>query len=414
MATLTVSVIVVSRGRPDSLTLTLAGLSRLAFDGFEIVIVTNAEGQTAVQRSGLADRVKLVAFDDDNISAARNSGIAAAAGEIIAFIDDDAVPEPTWLTHLTAPFQTPEVSAVGGFVIGRNGISFQWKASTVDETGTSTPLEVDENRISTPRPPAGGAIRTEGTNMAFRRAVLAELGGFDPAYRFYLDETDIDMRLAKAGHVTAIAPLAQVHHAFAPSIRRAPSRAPRDLFEIGASLAVFLRRHCPPARHAEVITRFRADRNAALITHMNIGRLEPGAVLRLRRRLKQGIKAGQDRDLTTLSPLGPANAPFKSFDSLTTDVGVVLSGKTRQGHTLRSEAAARAARGENVTLFLFSPTALFHRVRFRPEGFWEQSGGLWGRSNRNDPLVRLMTAKKRLRSEMDRLASTRGITVKKT
>ncbi|MCB2152739.1 MAG: glycosyltransferase, partial [Rhodobacteraceae bacterium] len=60
---------------------------------------------------------------------ARNLGLAAAAGEIVAFIDDDAVPEPRWLARLTAPFADPGIAAAGGFVVGRNGISFQWRAS---------------------------------------------------------------------------------------------------------------------------------------------------------------------------------------------------------------------------------------------------------------------------------------------
>ncbi|MCB2123539.1 MAG: glycosyltransferase, partial [Rhodobacteraceae bacterium] len=68
---------------------------------------------------------------------ARNLGLAAAAGEIVAFIDDDAVPEPRWLARLTAPFADPGIAAAGGFVVGRNGISFQWRASCADSHGRS-------------------------------------------------------------------------------------------------------------------------------------------------------------------------------------------------------------------------------------------------------------------------------------
>jgi GT2 family glycosyltransferase len=84
-----------------------------------------------------------------------------------------------------------------------------------------------------------------GTNCAFRRAALDEIGGFDPALRFYLDETDVNMRLARAGHHAALVAEAQLHHGFLPSRYRASTRAPRDLYEIGASLAVFLRKHHP-------------------------------------------------------------------------------------------------------------------------------------------------------------------------
>ena len=156
--------------------------------------------------------MKSVEFGEANISRARNLGIAEAAGEIVAFIDDDAVPEPTWLQFLVAGFSEADVAAAGGFVRGRNGISFQWKARSVDCFGEAAPLDVPENKISIFTAQNGRAIKTEGTNMAVRRDVIAKMGGFDPAYRFYLDETDLNFRMMRAGYRTAIAPLAQVHH----------------------------------------------------------------------------------------------------------------------------------------------------------------------------------------------------------
>ncbi|WP_375174191.1 glycosyltransferase family 2 protein [Pseudooceanicola sp.] len=409
MASTPVSVIVVSRGRGESLGLTLVGLSRLIHDNYEIVIVADTEGQAAVRRAGLAEQVKIIPFADPNISEARNRGIAAAAGEILAFIDDDAVPEPTWLRYLTEPFADPEVAATGGFVIGRNGISFQWKASAVDYTGHSDPLPVDETRPTVLTPPAGRAIKTEGTNMAFRRSVLAGLGGFDPAYRFFLDETDLNMRLAKAGHATAIAPLARVHHAFAPSPRRAPSRAPRDLFEIGASLSVYLRRHCPDAERRTVVEAFTRARHRSLIDHMVAGRLEPRDVLRLRRRLSDGLRVGKERPLGPLAAIGHAKTAFLPFTSLTRKPGIVLSGSFRSRRKLRRQAAEMAAKGCSVTLFLFSSTALYHRVRMRRDGVWEHRGGTWGRSDRAGKIVQLTTKRKRKRAEIGKIAAQRGI-----
>lgn len=409
MASLPVSVIVVSRGRGESLGLTLIGLSRLIYDNYEIIVVADAEGQDAIRRARLTDEIKIIPFADPNISEARNLGIAAAAGEILAFIDDDAVPEPTWLSYLTEPFADPQVSAVGGFVIGRNGISFQWKASSVDYAAHSDPIPVDETRATVLTPPPGRAIKTEGTNMAFRRSVLAGLGGFDPAYRFYLDETDLNMRLAKAGHATAIAPLAQVHHAFAPSTRRAPSRAPRDLYEIGASLSVYLRRHCPEPERKAVVTAFTRARDTSLIGHMITGRLEPRDVQYLRRRLRDGLKAGKTRALQPLPAIGHSNAPFLPFESRTNESGITLSGSFRNRRALRRKAAEMAKEGKSVTLFLFRPTAHFHRVRMRHGGYWEQAGGTWGRSDRQDRIVRLTTARKRLQREIKRIALQRGI-----
>lgn len=232
-----VSVVVVSRDRPDALYLCVLGLSQLQYSDFEIVVVADAKGLAAIEI--FREQVKIVQFDEANISAARNMGISQSAGKIVAFIDDDAVPEPTWLTYLMAPFANKDVGAVGGFVLGRNGISFQWKARVIGPDGFTFSVDVDEIKATILTPPIGYAVKTEGTNMAVRRKVLIDLGGFDPAYHFYLDETDLNMRLAASNHRTAIAPLAQVHHGFAQSIRRRGDRVPSDLFDIGASWAVF-------------------------------------------------------------------------------------------------------------------------------------------------------------------------------
>lgn len=409
MTPFSVSVIVVSRGRGESLGLTLVGLSRLIHDNYEIIVVTDSEGQDAVRRARLMDEVKLVPFADPNISEARNRGLAVAAGEIVAFIDDDAVPEPTWLTYLTEPFDDPQVAATGGFVIGRNGISFQWKAASVDHTGHTEPLDVVETRPTVLTPPPGRAIKTEGTNMAFRRSVITGLGGFDPAYRFYLDETDLDMRLAKAGHRTAIAPLARVHHAFAPSSRRHASRAPKDLFEIGASHAAYLRRHCPEAERPATTKDFCEARDRSLIEHLIAGRLEPRDIRRLRHRLRDGLVAGAARDPKPLPAIGHSAEPFKPFQSRTNTPGVVLYGWFRSRRKMREKAARLAANGASVSLFLFSPSTLYHRVRLRREGFWEQSGGLWGRSDRSGRIMQLSTLRKRATKEMSRISLERGI-----
>jgi GT2 family glycosyltransferase len=403
-----VSVVIVSRGRPDSLTWCLRGVMRLRYPAFEVVVVTDPEGGAAVAAAKLDDAVTLVPFDVANISAARNAGIGRAAGEIVAFIDDDAAPEPTWLSHLVAPFEDPQVAAVGGFVRGRNGISFQWKARQVDQAGRATPLEVDETRASLPQPEAGRAVKTEGTNMAVRRDVLAALGGFDPAYRFFLDETDLNLRLAAAGHVTAIAPLAQVHHAYAESPRRGPDRAVRDLREIGASTAVFLRRHCPEEDREARWIEVQQEQAARLVDQVHRRLIRKPDVGPLIAGLREGFAEGMARDLPPPARLSPPPDGFRPCP-VREGGSAVLTGRIWQAGRLRREAAQRAAAGETVSLFLFSPGARFHRVRFTNEGYWEQVGGLFGRSDRGGPLVQPTTFARRVNREVRRVAAVRGL-----
>lgn len=405
MAPPPVSVIIVSRGRPERLRLCLTGLAGLFYPAFEIVVVADPAG-AAVVRAGWGGRVKVVDFDEANISAARNAGIAQAAGEICAFIDDDAVPEPTWLDHLVAPFEKAGVAAVGGFVRGRNGISFQWKARSVDRLGRALPLTVDARNWSLPAPPEGRAVKTEGTNMAVRRGVLAALGGFDEGYRFYLDETDLNLRLMAAGHHTAIAPLAQVHHAYAASPRRRESRAVTDLREIGASTTYFLRRHAPEdareARRGEV---FR-EQQARVFGQLRKRMIRKGDVGPLMEGLIAGFEDGRARTLAPREPLPAPEAPFLPFDGCT-GASRTLAGRIWQAGKLREEAAKAVAAGDSVSLYLFSPTPRRHRVRLADGGWWEQAGGLFGQSERRGWPVILTGFGRRLRREVARVKPVR-------
>lgn len=91
------SVIVVSRHRPAALRRCVISLQQQDHPDFEVIIVADPQGIAIVNEMGLT--IKLVGFDEPNISAARNAGLRVATGDVIAFIDDDAVAEPTWLTR---------------------------------------------------------------------------------------------------------------------------------------------------------------------------------------------------------------------------------------------------------------------------------------------------------------------------
>ncbi len=131
-----VSVVVVSRGRPAALLRCLRALEQQFHPAFEVVVVADAGGAEAVA-AAFPQRCKLIRFDSANISVARNLGIAAAAAPIVAFIDDDAAAEPSWLTALAGGFDLPGVAAAAGYVRGRNGISYQWRARELDRAGRS-------------------------------------------------------------------------------------------------------------------------------------------------------------------------------------------------------------------------------------------------------------------------------------
>jgi len=413
MTDLPVSVVIVSRGRPQSLTRTLTGILQLQYWNFEVVVVADPGSIAAARTLPFASELKLVPFDQPNISAARNLGLTHAAGDIIAFIDDDAVPEPMWLRHLIAPAARADVAAMGGYVRGRNGISFQWKASSLDAQGLPHALQLDDQQATVMTPPKGRAIKTEGTNMAFRRDVLIELGGFDPAFHYFLDETDLNMRLARAGHATALVPLAEVHHGFAENRMRTASRVPTDLFDIGASWAVFQRKHVPQGDRAKQWQNLRHEQRSRLLRLMQSGHLEPRDIRRLMKRIDLGFSDGLARSLVSPALPKHALAPFLQFPSTARDSVMILSRPVRAKQD-RARALAQVAQGHIVTLFILSPTAMFHHLGFDRQGFWVQRGGLFGKVARNEPIVAIVTRQKKWHREIGRVASQRGFCHQRT
>ncbi len=401
----TVSVVVVSWDRPESLALCLTGLSQLFYQNFEIILVANERSRAGVVDLGFLDQVRVVPFEVPNISAARNAGIAEAGGEIIAFIDDDAVPEPTWLDHLTAPFSDNKVSAAGGYVIGRNGISFQWKGRMAFPDGQSVDLPMHGMGARVFEGEAGRAIKTEGTNMALRRDVLVEMGGFDEAFSFYLDETDLNMRLAAAGHRTAIVPLAQVHHGYAESARRSRSRVPRDLTDIGRSIALFARKH--GADVSATRTTHRQQQRVRLLTHMQLGHLLPGDVGRLMGGFDRGWSEGLKRHFGMVAAM-EENQTFKRFQTTFKENEVeIFVGRFWQRRKMVEDANETVNRGKRACLYLFSLTALYHHVYFQQPGVWIQYGGQFGRAIRSEPVLSLRSVSAKVREQVARIEAVR-------
>lgn len=395
------SVIVVSRHRAAALIRCVVGLTQQDHAQFEVIVVADPAAIAAVGALDLP--LKLIAFDEANISAARNLGLAQAAAAVVAFIDDDAVAEPTWLSRLTAPFSNPQVVAATGFVRGRNGISYQWQACEVDALGQDHPLDIIGNSLHQGTPQR--AVKTQGTNCAFRRDALLSVGGFDPGYRFFLDEADVNLRMASLGP-TAIIPDAQVHHGYEASARRAANRVPLSLYDIAASTAIFLRRHAPKADLDQALKALSLREAARITGHRRAGRLDAQAEAALLISLAQGWRDGLARPLTELAPLPMPTCLLRPLQNGPRP-GQILAGRSWQKRRLIARAVA--AKGQITTVILLSPTARPHRHSFQPEGFWLQTGGLFGQSDRQGPRLRLISFRRRIAEETARIAPFRPI-----
>ncbi len=398
------SVIVASRDRPSWLRRCLSGIRQLDYPAFEVVVVADQASLESLDTS----HIKTVPFETPNLAAARNLGAAHAGGDVCAFIDDDAVPEPLWLRHMAEAFAQTSAVAVVGFVRGRNGISFQSRLASVDSEAETHEERGEGEAPFVPTVLRGRAVKLVGTNMAILRSALSDVGGFDESFRFFLEDADISLRLAHRGGGIAVAPLAEVHHGFAPSLRRTRLRAPLDLFDIGRSTSYFLRKHLGTADHAFWLRIERRERRR-LIRHMVAGTCEPRDVATRLDLLRAGWLEGQTLDSSDPTGRDFPQVAFERHPPRPPHHEVLASLWLLNRRRLACEAVKIVESGGRASVFSFSLTPFRHRVRYLAPGYWLQTGGLFGKSDRSDSGFKWCRFVDRRNREIRRVALVRGI-----
>src|SRR5438067_6720344 len=202
-----VSVVVCTYNGTRTLGECLDGLAQLAYPDYEVIVVDDGstDGTAALTREY---DVRLITTENRGLSAARNTGLEAATGEIIAYLDDDARPDPHWLTYLAASFLRTTHAAVGGPNIPPpdDGPIAQCVANAPG--GPIHVLLSDREAEHLP-----------GCNMAFRKACLQAIGGFDPQFRVAGDDVDVCWRLQQRGWTLGFNPAAMVWHQRRNSVR---------------------------------------------------------------------------------------------------------------------------------------------------------------------------------------------------
>jgi GT2 family glycosyltransferase len=217
---MSVSVVIPTYNRVGGLQDVLNGLRRQTMRSFEVVVVNGPSTDgTAAHLAALGDAVRVLDNPERNLSRSRNLGIAAAAGELVAFLDDDAVPEPRWLEELVAPFADDRVAGVGGLVLDHTGTRVQWRHLVTSRSGEHDFEQVPPlDRFVAPG--ADPFLYVAGGNSAFRRAALAEVEGFDEEIEYNFDEAEVCLRLLDAGWRLVSLDAAVVHHHNLPSHQR--------------------------------------------------------------------------------------------------------------------------------------------------------------------------------------------------
>jgi GT2 family glycosyltransferase len=202
-----VSVVICTFDGARTLGETCAAVARLEYPDVEAIVVDDGstdESAEIAERHGF----RVIRTDNHGLSSARNTGARAATGEIVAYLDDDAAPDPHWLHYAVDAFARDGIVAVGGPNVAVPGDGLVADAVAIAPGNAAHVLLSD--RI---------AEHIPGCNSLFRRDALLAIDGFDPRFRAAGDDVDVCWRLQDAGGTIAFAAGAVVLHHRRGSLR---------------------------------------------------------------------------------------------------------------------------------------------------------------------------------------------------
>jgi glycosyltransferase involved in cell wall biosynthesis len=204
------SLIVCTRDRSGRLDAFFEALGRMrARAAWELVIVDNGSTDaTPVRLEALAGSleapVTIVREPRPGLGRARNAGVTAARGALLAFTDDDCYPAVGYIDSVADAFADRERGFIGGRIL------------LYDAQDHPVTIRVDSTPIPIPPCSVVPTGLVQGANMAFRREVLERIGGFDdalgPGTPFCNDDVDAVARASAAGFAGSFVPEPVVHH----------------------------------------------------------------------------------------------------------------------------------------------------------------------------------------------------------
>jgi cellulose synthase/poly-beta-1,6-N-acetylglucosamine synthase-like glycosyltransferase len=211
------SVVVCTRHRAALLARCLAALTRLEHRSYEVIVVDNTRGDLEVERLAAEAGARYAVESRVGLSRARNTGARVADGAIVAYIDDDAVAEPDWLTQHAAAFDEPGLLGTTGRILPTSldtPAARGYAAAGGEDLGEIS-FRVDRSTPEWFEMANFGGVGV-GPNMAFRRTLFEHGGGFRESLGLgegiLGEESYAFFTIIRAGHAIAYLPDAVVRH----------------------------------------------------------------------------------------------------------------------------------------------------------------------------------------------------------
>ena len=202
-----ISVVVCTHNGGATIAGCLDALSRIEYPDYEVIVVDDGSTDGTASIAAEFD-VRVISTENQGLSSARNTGLEAATGEIVAFTDDDACPDREWLRYLAHAFATSGHVGIGGPNLEPPDSRLIERAVACAPGGPIHVLLSDDVAEHVP-----------GCNMAFRRAALEAVGGFDPQFRIAGDDVDVCWRLQERGWTIGFSAAGVVLHRRRGSVR---------------------------------------------------------------------------------------------------------------------------------------------------------------------------------------------------
>ncbi len=224
-----VSVVIATYNGERTLKACLDSVEKLNYPNYEIIVVDDGSTDTTPLIVRAHPSVRYLRHAQNlGLSVARNTGIAAATGEIIAFTDSDCRADEDWLYYLIGDLLESKFGGIGGPNFLPPDDSSVAAAVMVSPGGPAHVMLTDRQAEHIP-----------GCNMAFYKWALQEIGGFDPIFHAAGDDVDLCWRLQQAGYEIGFSPSAFVWH-----YRRSNLRAYlKQQHGYGVAEALLVRKH---------------------------------------------------------------------------------------------------------------------------------------------------------------------------